>query len=98
MGAKKIYREIAGQAFWEELTDDSEFYIKLIMLMGDIPRKHIEKYKPQLDAALNRFTLEFTKDFCTKGGQIDWEKLVKFVSEKPTAKITKFKKNQKINL
>ena len=79
----KSYREIAGQVFWEELTGDSDFYIKLIRLMGDIPRKHMEKYKPQLEHAVNRFTLEFTKDFCQKNGQIDWEKLVQLVSEKP---------------
>jgi hypothetical protein len=83
---KKIYREVAGQAFWEELTGDHEFYIKLIMLMGDIPRKHIEKYKPQLVTALNRFTKEFTNDFCLDSGKIDWEKLVKFVSETPKSK------------
>jgi len=54
--------------------------------MGDIPRKHMQKYKPQLDAAINRFTLDFTKDFCNTSGQIDWEKLIKFVSEKPKSK------------
>jgi len=79
----KIYREIAGQAFWEELTGDSEFYLKLITLMGDIPRKHMQKYKPQWDAAINRLTREFSGEFCLSNGQIDWEKLVKFVSEKP---------------
>jgi hypothetical protein len=77
----KFYREIAGQVFWEELTGDSSFYLKLITMMGDIPRKHMEKYKPQLDAAINRFTLDFTNDFCHKNGQIDWEKLVEFVSK-----------------
>lgn len=82
----KIYREVAGQAFWEEITGDSDFYIKLITMMVDIPKKHMEKYRPQLDAAINRFTLQFTEDFCTKGGQIDWEKLVKFVSERPKRK------------
>jgi len=55
-------------------------------MMVDIPKKHMEKYRPQLDAAINRFTLKFTEDFCTKGGQIDWEKLVKFVSERPKRK------------
>lgn len=78
----KIYREIAGQAFWEELTGDADFYLKLIRLMGDIPKKHMEKYRPQFDAVMNRFTGEFIRDFCYKDGQIDWEKLVKFVSEK----------------
>lgn len=81
-GKNKIYREVAGQAFWEELTGDPDFYLKIIRLMGDIPRKHMEKYKPQLEAAMNRFTHDFTEDFCHKSGEIDWEKLVKFVSEK----------------
>lgn len=80
-GRNKIYREIAGQAFWEEITGDPEFYLKLIVMMGDIPRKHMEKYKPQLDSAINRFTMEFATDFCHKSGQINWEKLVEFVSK-----------------
>lgn len=33
------------------------------------------------DAALNKFTAEFVKDFCFPDGRIDWEKLVRFVSE-----------------
>jgi len=83
-GKNKIYREIAGQAFWKELTGDSNFYLKLITMMGDIPKKHMEKYKPQLDATINRFTMEFAKDFCHKNGKINWEKLVEYVSKNET--------------
>jgi len=42
------------------------------------------------DAAINRFTVEFINDFCFPDGSIDWEKLVRLVSEdkapKPTRK------------
>ena len=38
------------------------------------------------DAAINRFTAEFIKDFCFPDGRIDWEKLVQFVSEDKTSK------------
>ena len=79
---KKIYREIAGQAFWEELTGDSNFYLKLITMMNEIPKKHMEKYQPKFDASLNRLIKEFLTDFCFDDGRIDWEKLVKFVSGK----------------
>ncbi len=79
---KKIYREIADQAFWEELTGDSEFYLKLITMMKEIPKKHMEKYQPKFDAVLNRLTKEFLTDFCFADGRIDWEKLVVFVSGK----------------
>lgn len=77
----KYYREIAGQAFWEELTGDADFYLKLITMMGNIPQSHMEKYKPELDAAINRFTLEFSRDFCNVDGTINWERLVEFVSK-----------------
>ena len=33
------------------------------------------------DAAVNKFTAEFIRDFCFADGSIDWEKLVRFVSE-----------------
>jgi hypothetical protein len=49
--------------------------------MKEEPAKHKEKYAPAWDAAVNRFTAEFIKDFCFPDGRIDWEKLVRFVSE-----------------
>lgn len=79
---KKIYREVAGQLFWEELTGDDTFYIKMITMMEEIPKKHMEKYKPKYDASLNKLTNDFSKEFCNNDGSINWEKLVKFVSGK----------------
>lgn len=80
----KIYRNISGQTFWTEITGDSDFYLKLIRLMKDEPQKHKPEYKKAWDSAVNRFTGEFIKDFCFQDGQIDWEKLVQFVSEDKT--------------
>jgi len=77
---KKIYREVAGQLFWEELTGDDLFYLKMITMMCDIPKKHMEKYKPKYDASLNRLTVEFSQEFCHTDGTINWERLVNFVS------------------
>jgi len=77
----KIYRNVSGQAFWTEITGDPDFYLKLIRLMKDEPQKHKPKYKKAWDAAVNRFTREFIKHFCFEDGSIDWEKLVRFVSE-----------------
>jgi len=76
-----IYRRRSGQAFWTEITGDPDFYLKLIRMMKDEPAKHKEKYTPAWDAAINKFTAEFIKDFCFADGRIDWEKLVRFVSE-----------------
>jgi len=82
----RSYRDISGQAFWTEITDDQGFYLKLITLMKDTPTKHKREYTSAWDAAVNRFTAEFIKDFCFSDGNIDWEQLVSFVSEdKPKA-------------
>ncbi|WP_336774146.1 PmeII family type II restriction endonuclease [Paenibacillus sp. MMO-58] len=74
------FRELAGQDFWEEITGDSEFYLKIIRLMKNKPQEHLLSYKQHWDAAVNRFTLEFIKGFCDVEGNIDWEKLVRFNS------------------
>lgn len=76
------YRRRSGQAFWEEITDDPDFYLKLIRLMKDVPAKNRPKYRPLWDQAVNRFTAEFIRDFCDAKGKIDWERLVAFASAK----------------
>lgn len=80
----RSYRDRSGQAFWTEITGDEDFYLKLARLMRDAPTKHKKEYTPAWDAAINKFTMEFIKDFCFDDGGIDWEKLVQFVSEDKT--------------
>lgn len=74
------FRELAGQAFWEELTGDSDFYIKIIITMQEKPLEHAATYQKAFAAAINRFTKEFIDEFCDTDGSIDWVKLVKFNS------------------
>ena len=81
-----VYRRRSGQDFWAEITGDSDFYLKLVRLMEEEPAKHKEKYAPAWDAAVNRFTAEFVKDFCFSDGRINWERLVQFVSESRSVK------------
>ncbi len=80
-GKDLIYRDSSGQAFWYEITGDPDFYLKLVRLMKHEPAKHKKQYAPLWGAAINRLTAEFVNDFCFPDGCIDWEKLVRFVSE-----------------
>lgn len=79
------YRRRSGQAFWQEITGDPDFYLKLVRLMKNVPAKNRPQYRAMWDQAVNRFTAEFIQDFCDRKGAIDWEKLVTFSSsvEKP---------------
>ncbi|MBI4216237.1 MAG: cytoplasmic protein [Chloroflexi bacterium] len=83
------YRVNAGQAFWQEITGDSDFYLKLVRLMKDQPIQHKDQYAPAWDATINRFTAAFFAEFCFADGSIDWEKLVEFVSAEKAPKLPK---------
>ena len=78
--SKRIYRVRSGQSFWEELTGDSEFYIKLVMLMKEYPADHRIEFEEEWAKAVNRFDKEFLIEFSRTDGSIDWEKLVRFNS------------------
>jgi len=89
------YRRRSGQTFWEEITGDSDFYLKLIRLMRDVPAKNRPKYRPLWDQAVNRFTAEFIENFCETNGAIDWEKLVRFGSSAKPPRRTRQPKRQR---
>jgi len=86
----KIYRDRSGQEFWEELTGDARFYVKLIKYMEDeIINKHKDEYQTAWDKAVNRYVGEFVSESCYKDGGINWEKLVEFNSGKRKPKTAK---------
>lgn len=75
-GTPKIYRELAEQDFWAELTGDPNFYKKIIGYMGDLPEQYLSQYKESYAKAKNRLLKSFMADFCNEDGCIDWDKLV----------------------
>jgi len=79
------YHKLAGQAFWEHLTCDSEFHLKLVRLMRDDPDRHRPIFKEASDRAVNRFVGQFTSRFCDDSGNIMWERLVQFNSGKESS-------------
>jgi hypothetical protein len=83
--ARKYYK-LAGQAFWEKITGDSDFYLKLVNLMKDTPQSHAPIYRDALNRAITRFNKQFSEKFCDDTGNILWEEIVKFNSQKPKPK------------
>ncbi len=78
------YRIISGQAFWQEITGDPDFYLKLVHLMRDYPDKQRERYQQEWSKAVNRFTRDLLNEFADEEGTLDWEKIVRFNSETPS--------------
>jgi hypothetical protein len=80
------YFKLAGQEFWERVTGDSAFYLKLVSLMRDDPDKHRPAFTEAWDRAVNRFVRDFTAAFCNDIGEIEWERLVAFNSGRREAR------------
>lgn len=91
----KNYRDSSGQAFWEELTGDSDFYLKLIRLMKDEPLKYKDEFDREWAAIINKLTIEFMTHFCLPDGHIDWEKLVEYVSARERPKLVSTRRTRR---
>lgn len=76
------YFKYCGQEFWEFLSGDSNLYTKLIKPLGHKAKQKNDSYSIAYARIVNKFTLEFSEQFCKSNGDINWEKLVKFNSSK----------------
>jgi hypothetical protein len=79
---KGSYFKFCGQVFWEFIGGDKDLYLNIIEPLGHKAKERNEEYMDLYEGAINKFTVEFTKLFCDNEGKIEWEKLVKYNSEK----------------
>jgi Type II restriction endonuclease EcoO109I len=77
-----IYFKYCGQMFWEFISGDKELYTKLIKPLGYKAKEKNEEYDESYAKVINRFTRDFSQEFCLKDGSINWNKLVSFNSKK----------------
>jgi hypothetical protein len=79
---KGIYYKYCGQMFWEFISGDKDLYTKLIRPLGFKAKEKNDEYEHSYAKVINKFTLDFSLQFCSKDGAIDWIKLIKFNSQK----------------
>ncbi len=75
------YWKLSGQSFWALLTDDADFYTRIIEPLAHQARERNDDFMLAYAAVFNRLVVEFTADFATPEYNIDWNALVKFNSE-----------------
>lgn len=80
------FKEIAGQRFWSHLTGDDSFYLRISELMRESPIAHRQEFQMAYTQAKNKFVKEFSEEFTTPDGLIDWDKLTKMNSGIPEPK------------
>ena len=76
------YFKYCGQQFWELISNDSDFYTRIIEPLGHQAKQRNEDFADNYGAVVNRLSLEFSKTFCIQSGAIDWNRLVAFGSSK----------------
>lgn len=89
----KQYFKYAGQDFWNFISKDEQLYREIIVPIDREARQKDEAFKKAYAAKMNEMTQQFTAGFMTADNQIDWLKLIDFVSkregDKPTRSTTK---------
>jgi hypothetical protein len=79
---KGDYFKYCGQRFWEFISGSTNLYTDIIEPLGHKAKERNEDFNKSYTLMINKFTKEFSNDFCNDNGEIDWAKLVEFNSKK----------------
>ena len=77
---KSDYLKLCGQDFWSLISGHDSMYVDLIEPIELEGPERTEKFEEEYAKVINKFTREFSNEYCDNDGQIQWEKLIKFNS------------------
>jgi len=83
---KGDYFKYCGQSFWEFISGDGNLFTDIIEPLGHKAREKNDEFITSYAQMINKFTREFSSEFCKDSGEIDWVKLVCFNSAKSKPK------------
>lgn len=79
---KGDYLKLCGQRFWSFISGNENLYTEIIEPLGHRAKERNERFLEEYAKVINKFTLEFVKEYCNSDGKILWTKIVKFNSAK----------------
>ncbi len=77
---KGEYFKYCGQKFWEFISGEANLYIDIIEPLGHKAREKNEEFMHSYPLIINKFTKEFSSQYCDDSGEILWQKIVEFNS------------------
>jgi hypothetical protein len=77
---KGDYFKYCGQKFWHFISEEETLFTDIIEPLGHNAKGKNDAFMESYSKMINKFTKEFTHDFCDDSGQIDWKQLVEFNS------------------
>ena len=84
----KTYQKYKGQAFWEFVSGEKNFYLDIIKPLGETIKNRDINFIEEYNKKLNEMTKEILTEFCIKN-TLDWEKIVEFNSGESKIKNSK---------
>ncbi|MCL2291279.1 MAG: cytosolic protein [Bacteroidetes bacterium] len=78
---KGDYFKYCGQEFWSFISGNENLYIDIIEPLGHRARERNEEFLISYTQIINKFTRQFSNDYCNDNGEINWRKIVQFNSE-----------------
>lgn len=79
---KGDYFKLCGQDFWEFISGQNTLYTDIIEPLGHMAKEKNEDFLLAYSKLLNKFTLEFSQNYCFPDGGIDWVKIVRLNSSR----------------
>ena len=79
--SKGDYYKYCGQKFWEFISGIRELYSDIIEPLGHKAKERNDEFNKSYSELINRFTREFSNEFCDTRGAIKWKKLLEFNSK-----------------
>jgi hypothetical protein len=77
---KGDYFKYCGQKFWSFISGNDNLYVDIIEPLGHKAREKNDEFQKAYNELLNRSIKEFSNEYCTNSGEIDWHKIVKLNS------------------
>ncbi|EAR03031.1 PmeII family type II restriction endonuclease [Maribacter sp. HTCC2170] len=79
---KGEYFKFCGQRFWEFISGDENLYKEIIEPLGYKAKERNDDFMKSYSMMINKFTREFSIEFCDENGIINWEKILELNSKK----------------
>lgn len=79
---KGDYLKLCGQRCWTFISGDEDLYTKIVEPLGYQAKARNGQFLKEYAKVINKFTVEFGKEYCSRDGDILWNKLVQFNSGK----------------
>lgn len=79
---KGDYQKLCGQKFWEFISGSESLYKDIVEPLGHKAKERNDEFLQSYSKVINKFTKEFSYEFCRDDGSIDWGKIIEFNSAK----------------